>query len=159
MAQLRVEGVDLKQVLEFVDVDGLSGEGILDGELPLQVAGGRAEFVNGVLVSRGPGAIQYVGSAATQAAAEGTDARIAFDILRDLQYTSLEVKVDGPLDGRLDFRIQFDGTGVVTVNQASGRVPVKYNITLDAALLELLNQANVSRDLELQIQQAVGASQ
>lgn len=159
LASLRVEGVDLKQVLEFVDVEGLSGEGVLDGVLPLQVDGGRAEFVDGKLSSRGAGAIRYVGNTASQAAQAGSEARIAFDILRDLQYKSLEVTVNGPLDGRLDFLIQFDGTGVVTVNQASGRVPVKYNITLDAALLELLNQANVSRNLELQIQQAVDGAQ
>lgn len=154
-APLRVEGVDLKQILDYVDVEGLSGEGTLNGVLPLVVENSRASFVDGRLTAEGPGRISYVGRAGEAAAEAGGEARIAFDVLRDLQYKTLTVAVDGPLDGRLDFLIQFEGTGAVSVNNVSGRVPVKYNITLDAALLELLNQANLSRNLEMQIEQAV----
>lgn len=154
-APLRVESVDLKQILEFVDVEGLSGAGTLNGELPIIVENSRASFIGGRLTAEGPGRISYVGKAGAAAAEAGGDAQIAFDVLRDLRYEKLSVLIDGPLDGRLDFRINFEGTGEVSINRAQGRVPVKYTITLDAALLELLNQANLSRNLELQIRQAV----
>ena len=154
-APLRVEGVDLEQILEFVDVQGLSGAGTLNGELPIVVENSRASFVGGRLTAEGPGRISYVGDAGAAAAEAGGDAQIAFDILRDLRYDKLSVLIDGPLDGRLDFRINFEGTGEVSISRAQGRVPVNYTITLDAALLELLNQANLSRNLELQIKQAV----
>ena len=159
LAALRVESVDLKQVLEFVEVEGLSGAGTLNGELPLVVENSRASFVGGRLSAEGPGRISYVGKAGAAAAAAGGDAQIAFDVLRDLQYEKLSVLIDGPLDGRLAFRINFEGTGEVSVSGAQGRVPVNYNINLDAALLDLLNQANLSRDLELQIKNAVQGSQ
>lgn len=159
LAALRVETVDLKQVLEFVDVDGLSGEGALNGELPLVIENSRASFVDGRLSADGPGRISYVGKAGAAAAEAGGDAQIAFDVLRDLRYEKLSVLIDGPLDGRLAFRINFEGTGEVSLSGAQGRVPVKYNINLDAALLDLLNQANLSRNLELQIQNAVEGSQ
>ena len=158
-APLRVEDVDLKQVLDYVDVEGLTGEGTLNGLLPLIVEEGRASFVDGRLTAEGPGRISYVGQAGAAAAEAGGEADIAFDLLRDLRYERLSVSIDGPLDGRLDFQISFEGTGAVTLNRASGRVPVKYNINLDAALLELLNQANLSRNLQLQIEQAVQGSQ
>ncbi len=159
LAPLRVESVDLKQILDFVDVEGLSGAGVLNGDLPLVVENSRASFVGGRLSAEGPGRISYVGKAGAAAAAAGGDAQIAFDVLRDLRYDTLSVLIDGPLDGRLDFRINFEGTGEVSINRARGRVPVKYNITLDAALLELLNQANLSRNLELQIENAVRGSE
>ncbi len=159
LAPLRVESVDLKQILDYVDVEGLSGTGTLNGVLPLIVEEGRARIEGGQLTAEGPGRIQYVGQAASEAAASGGDAKIAFDVLRDLRYERLGVMVDGPLDGRLDFRINFEGTGEVNVNNQNVRMPVKYNVTLDAALLELLNQANLSRNLEMQIQRALDAEQ
>lgn len=155
LAPLRVESVDLKQILEFIDVEGLSGEGILNGELPLVVKDSRASFVGGRLTAEGPGRLSYVGNAGAAAAEAGGEARIAFDVLRDLRYETLSVLVDGPLDGRLDFDIRFEGTGEVSVNRASGRVPVKYNIALEAALLDFFRQANLSRNVELQIREAV----
>ncbi len=158
-APLRVESVDLKQILEFVDVEGLSGAGTLNGELPLIVENNRASFVGGRLSAEGPGRISYVGNAGAAAAQAGDNAQFAFDVLRDLEYETLSVLIDGPLDGRLDFLISFEGTGEVSLNRARGRVPVKYNITLDAALLDLFNQANLSRNLQLQIENAVRASE
>ncbi len=152
---LRAENIDLEQILAFIDVEGLSGEGILSGVLPLVVEDGKAKIVGGVLESNGPGVVSYVGQAAEQASAAGEQPRTAFDLLRDLRYTALKVTVDGPLDGRLDFRMEFSGEGTLRRNQQDVRVPVKYNITLDAALLELLNQAALSRDISLQIERAL----
>ncbi len=152
VAPLRATNIDLKKILEYIDVDGLSGEGILSGVLPLVVEDGKARIENGVLKSEGPGAIRYRGKAAEQAAGADDQAQIAFDLLRDLRYTSLGVTIDGPLDGRLNFQLKFEGDGEVALNQQNVRVPVIYRINLDAALLELLNQAVLTQDVELLIE-------
>ena len=152
VAPLRATNIDLKEILEYIDVDGLSGEGILSGVLPLVVEDGKARIENGVLKSEGAGAIRYKGKAAEQAAGDDDQAQIAFDLLRDLRYTSLGVTIDGPLDGRLNFQLKFEGDGEVALNQQNVRVPVIYRINLDAALLELLNQAVLTQDVELLIQ-------
>ncbi|MEO1137122.1 MAG: YdbH domain-containing protein, partial [Pseudomonadota bacterium] len=157
---LKATNVDLTKIFEYVDIEGLSGEGILSGELPLVFEGGKARIENGVMRSQGPGAVRYRGAASQQAAAAGDDAQIAFDILRDLRYNALEVSVNGALDGRLEFQMKFEGTGDVTVrNQNVANVPVIYRISLDAALLELLRQANLSRDIELQIQRGLSVEE
>lgn len=157
---LKATNVDLTRIFEYVDIDGLSGEGVLSGELPLVFEGGRARIENGVMRSQGPGAVRYRGAASQQAAAAGDDAQIAFDILRDLRYNALEVSVNGALDGRLEFQMRFEGAGDVTVrNQNVANVPVIYRISLDAALLELLRQANLSRDIELQIQRGLSVEE
>ena len=155
IAPLRASNIDLAQVFEYADIDGLSGDGVISGVLPLVVEGGKARIENGVMNADGPGAIRYQGQAGEKAAEAGEQAQIAFDILRDLRYNSLSVIVNGPLDGRLEFQLKFEGTGEVSVRNAQGRVPVLYNITLDAALLELLNQANLSRSIELQIERGL----
>ncbi len=149
---LRADQIDLGQLLDFADFDGLSGEGLLSGVLPLVVEDGRARIENGVLKSDSPGAIRYRGRAGAEAAAAGAQAKMAFDLLRDLQFDSLVATINGPLDGRLQFQIKMNGTGAIEYNNQDARIPVKYNINLDAALLELLNQANLIRKPELQLQ-------
>ena len=152
---LSADRVDLGQIFEFADFEGLSGEGILSGVLPLVVKDGRARIENGVLRSDGPGAIRYRGRAGDEAAAAGAQAKMAFDLLRDLQFDSLIATINGSLDGRLLFEIQMNGTGAIEFNDQDARIPVKYNINLDAAILELLNQANLIRKPELQLQLGV----
>lgn len=149
---LRANEIDVKQVLAFVDVEGLSGEGVLNGVLPVKFESGRARIEGGEFVSNGPGAVRYAGPAAESASAAGEQANVAFSILRDLRYQSLRVLVDGPLDGRLNFRMTFEGSGEVPVNDQLIRAPVIYRINLDAALLDLLNQAVLSRDIRRQIE-------
>jgi len=159
VAPLRAENVDLALMLNYVDVNGLSGEGILSGVLPLVVEDGRASIENGMLQSQGPGALRYQGEAADQASAAGQDAQVAFDILRDLRYSDLGVQINGPLDGRLQFQLKFEGTGEVALNAQKVRVPVLYRINLDAALLELFNQATLSQSIQLQIQRGLEEAQ
>ncbi len=157
---LRAANVDLEQIFDYVDVEGLSGEGVLSGELPVTFEGGKARIDNGYFQSQGAGVIRYTGKAGDAAASAGEQAKIAFDLLRDLRYRSMTVSVNGPLDGRLEFAVELEGTGEVTVRdqamvrEGTGRVPVIYRINLDAALLELLNQANLSRSIGLQIEKA-----
>ncbi len=155
IAPLRADNVDLSLILDYIDVDGLSGEGILSGVLPLVVEDGKASIESGFLQSNGSGAIRYQGQAGEQASAAGEDAQIAFDLLRDLRFEDLGIAIDGPLDGRLQFQLKFEGTGAIALNRQNIRVPVIYRINLDAALLELLNQANMSQSIELQIQEAL----
>lgn len=155
VAPMRVQNIDLGQFLAAYDVDGLSGEGLLSGSLPLVIEEGHARIDGGVLKSVGPGAVRYAGGAASEAAAQGGQAQVAFDLLRDLRYESAEVRVDGPLAGRLQFAISLEGTGVITRENQNVRVPVKYNISLDAPLLELLNQAALTTNFDLQLQRAL----
>ena len=156
---LRVDDVELQDLLDYADVDGLSGSGVMNGVMPLTVKDGRAFIEDGALSSTTGGVIRYAGNAASQAAASSQQSEIAFDILRNLEFDNLDVSVNGPLDGRLIFQMRFDGRGAVTINDRDAMVPVIYRINLDAALLELLDQANLSRRLELQIERAVSQDQ
>lgn len=154
---MRARDIDLAAVFEFVDVDGLSGQGVLNGSLPLRVEDGKARIVDGTLSAEGPGYLRYVGKAAAAGANE--NAEVAFQLLRDLQYDRLGVTVNGPLDGRLDFDVELEGDGQLTVNKQNTRVPVIYRINLDAPLLNLLQQVNVSRNIRLQLEQGLDGAE
>ncbi len=150
---LRAQNIDLKQVLDYVKVEGLSGEGVLSGSLPLVFEDGKARIVQGLLKSEGPGAVRYKGAASELAAQAGENADIAFDFLRDLRYTSLEVTVDGALDGALKFGMRFEGAGDVTIrNGVLKDVPVLYRINLAVENIDLLRKANLANAVKMQIQ-------
>ncbi|MFC2953781.1 YdbH domain-containing protein [Marinicaulis aureus] len=150
---LKARNVDLEQVFDFFDVEGLSGEGILSGDLPLIFEGGRARIENGLIQSQGPGVIRYVGQAATQASAAGENAKVAFDFLRDLRFSEMEVTINGALDGEIKFGMRFEGFGDVTVRNRNVKdVPVLYRINLSVENIDLLRQANISEVIKSRIQ-------
>ncbi len=150
---LKARDVDLEQVFEFFDVEGLSGEGILSGDLPLIFEGGRARIENGLIQSQGPGVIRYVGQAAEQASAAGENAKVAFDFLRDLRFSEMEVSINGALDGEIRFGMRFEGVGDVTVRNRNVKdVPVLYRINLSVENIDLIRQANISEVIKSRIQ-------
>ncbi len=155
---LQIDTVNLGDLLSYINVDGLSGEGVIEGVLPLTIEGGRARINKGILSSKGPGVIRYEGKA-TAAASQGNEqSALAFQILRELRFDRLAATIDGPLDGTLDFNILFEGRSDIPVRTGKKTQaidsPVKYRITINAPLLSLIEQAILSTDVKLQIERA-----
>ncbi len=157
VATLRADDVNLDALLAQAGIEGLTGEGRVRAELPLVIEDFALRIENGLFQSLEPGVIRYTGQAATAAAQSNAQARLAFDVLEDLRYDSFEGRVDGRLDGTLNFDLDFDGSSAVKFDQAPSdneiETPVKLRIKLEAPLLELVDQARVSRDFGLQLQQ------
>lgn len=151
---LRAESVDLKQMLEFLKIPGLSGEGKVEGTLPLVVEGGKSFIRDGEMIATTPGVVRYSGAVTDAAAENNKGAKLAFDLLRELRFQKLGAKIDGPLDGDLKFTIIFEGSNDVVVNNQPVRSPVIYRITLEAPLLALIEQAQVSTSPRLQLERS-----
>ncbi len=149
-APLRAASVDLSQLLEYLKIKSLSGEGVVDGVLPLIIEDGKARIENGELSAAGPGIIRYAGDAVKAAAAVNENARMAFDLLRELHFDKLTAKINGPLDGDLDIRVIFEGANDITLQDQSVVAPIIYRISIEAPLLALIDQARVSTDFHLQ---------
>ncbi|GJL91069.1 intermembrane phospholipid transport protein YdbH family protein [Hyphococcus sp.] len=150
---LRAQNIDLKQVLDYVKVEGLSGEGLLSGSLPLVFEDGRARIVNGVLKSEGPGVVRYTGAVSDQASQAGENADVAFDFLRNLRYSALEVTVEGALDGALKFGMRFEGVGDVSIRNGQLKdVPVIYRVNLAIENVDLLRKASLANAIKAQIE-------
>lgn len=152
--KLRVDAVNLGQLLAGLKIEGLSGEGVVEGVLPVAVVNGRSFIRDGSMNAVGPGVVRYVGEAASAAASSNAQARLAFDLLRNLRFSKLGAKINGPLDGDLDFDLVFEGSNDVTLNNRQVTSPVVYRIRLQAPLLALLEQARVSTDYRLQLERA-----
>jgi hypothetical protein len=153
--RLEIDAVNLSDLLAYLNVDGLSGEGAIAGVLPLVFKDGKARIEKGVLTATGPGVVRYSGKSTDAAADQNAGAGIAFEILRELRFSELTATIDGPLDGDLDFNIIFEGFSEVPVKTGgkTRRVtsPVIYRITVEAPLLGLIDQARITTDIKQQI--------
>lgn len=151
--RLEIAEVDLSALLAFLEVEGLSGEGVVEGVLPISFSGGKARIEKGVLSATGPGVVRYESKSTDAAASQSAGAELAFEILRELRFTTLTAEVDGPLDGELDFKILFEGFSDLPVNAGGARrkveSPVIYRINIEAPLLALIDQARITTDYEL----------
>ena len=155
-AVVSLDGLSLETLLASVDVAGLSGEGLIDGTLPLAFDAFSVGIDGGRIESRGPGAIRYQGAAVAGAGGAAEGARIAFSALENLRFDKLSGTVDGPLAGTLAFGLRFEGRGDIDLGaRAAERVtaPVIYRINLEAPLLGLIDQARLSTDTRRQIRE------
>jgi hypothetical protein len=156
--KLQIDNVNLSDLLAFFKVDGLSGEGTIEGVLPLTFEGGRARVDNGILSAKGAGVIRYTGQIAAAAGQANQTTELAFDALREFRYESLSTTIDGPLDGTLRFKVFFEGRSDVSMTTSRGKQTVQspfiFRVNIDAPLLSLLDQAAVSLDVRRQIENA-----
>lgn len=144
---LTVDGIDAEQFLQRFEIKNLAVTGRFDGKLPLVFADGRGRIAGGRLVARKEGGlIQYVGEIGS--AKTGAAARLAFDALRRLRYSSLTLDLDGDLDSELVTQLHFAGSNEAAATLAGGPLPVRatglpfrFGITVRAPFRALLGTA------------------
>ena len=160
---LRAANVDLGELLAFVKVDGLSGEGAVEGVLPVVVEDGLARIEGGELRAVGPGVIRYTGAVSAAASASDQNSKLAFNALRELRYETLSATIDGRLDGDLVFGVRFDGSSTVALDDPRITEPVElpfiYRINIKAPLLRLIEQANLRTNIQMKLEDLAGEAE
>jgi hypothetical protein len=133
---LVIKGVDLTQLIEIVNLEGLSGSGTLEGELPIALVGDEIEIRNAVLRSSGEaGVIRYQPDPGTSnIAAADNQFATALTVLENFHYERLEIEIDGSATEAVVIKIHFAG---VNPNYQDGH-PVEFNLSVDARLSDLL---------------------
>ncbi|NWG93125.1 MAG: YdbH domain-containing protein [Parvularculaceae bacterium] len=147
---LQIDDVDLGQLLKYPNVEGLSGEGKIEGVLPIVFEGGRAFIRSGVLSAKGGGLIRYENKNAEPAFQANEQTRLAYEVLKEVRFRNLSLVIDGPLDGELNFKIVFDGEGAIPVKTRAGSTrvlsPIIYRLTMNVPLLKLAQGAKAAVD-------------
>lgn len=105
--ELTLRDVDAADLIANLNVPDLAATGRVEGSFPLRLTRQTAFIEGGVLRSQGDGGIiSYTGSAGDNV--EGFS-RVAFDALRRFSYDSLELTLDGDLNGDVVSSIEFSG--------------------------------------------------
>lgn len=124
-----VKGVDLGTVLALIGVDGLSGTGMLDGEVPLRIDPAGVAIPGGKLSSRAPGTLKYTGGALPDVDGESGDSvRLLRQALADFRYDSLILTVDHQATGGDSLLIALRGHNPTVLDSH----PFAINVRLDA---------------------------
>jgi hypothetical protein len=138
---LRAEQLDLGQLLALTRMDGLSGDGSLDGVLPLRLSEGAAIVAGGELAATGRGVLRYAAGAAPpalQAGGEGVD--LLLQALENFHYEALRITLDGRTDAAMDIRLHLGGANP---DLYDGH-PVEFNLDLEGDLANILRQGVAS---------------
>jgi hypothetical protein len=136
---LRVDGVDLDQLLKFASLEGLEGDGSLSGRLPLMRVGDRVEIRAGELHSTRPGWIRYR-DAETLSQAGGAGSfhfGATMDALRDFPYKAMKLTLTGDTRGLVDLEIRLEGSHQDP--EVFGGHPINLNLNVQAELSDLVN--------------------
>jgi hypothetical protein len=133
---LLVKGVDLTKLIELVDLEGLSGTGTLEGELPIALVGDEIEIRNAVLRSSGEaGVIRYRPDPGTSnIAAADPQFATTLTVLENFHYERLEIEINGSATGAVVIQLHLAG---VNPDYQDGH-PVEFNLSVDARLSDLL---------------------
>jgi hypothetical protein len=147
--KLAVRGLQLSELLKQVEMEGLSGEGVIDGALPLEIVGGSEILVrDGRLEARGPGAIRYRPETTPDVIEQqGASVRLVLDALANFHFTGLTATVNGRTDGAMRVGLSLKGANP---DLHEGH-PVEFNLNLEGELALLFRRGMRSYQLPADI--------
>jgi hypothetical protein len=115
----RVEALDAARFIEQLEFSNIAATGTYDGTIPMLFDHNGGRIAGGRLVARAAGGtLSYVGELSDRDL--GAYGVLAFDALKSLRYSRMEISLDGALDGEFLTRISMDG---IARNPAGTREP------------------------------------
>jgi translocation and assembly module TamB len=158
----RVEGLDAARFIQQMEFSNIAATGTFDGVVPMQFTQSGGRIVGGRLAARPEGGtLSYVGELSDRDL--GPYGILAFDALKSLRYSRLDLTMDGALDGEFITNVNLDGiardvagtrepTGglrAMVVGRVLGqlaRVPFHFNIRIQGRFRALLATARSFED-------------
>ncbi len=145
-----LQGFDAKQFIDSLGFQGLEITGTFDGVLPMVFDQNGGRIVGGRLVSRAPGGrLHYTGTKP-----KGLVAGTAVNLLSDIRYRSMIVRLDGDLAGEFATRLTVDSVslgpshGLLAglVRSAFSKLPLKLNVNINAPFRALIQMTKAFKD-------------
>ncbi len=148
---VKVDRINITQLLRLTKVPNLEIEGIMSGILPIKIQENSIIISGGHLLSDGEGVVRYIGPELTakQEKSKGFKAlkerlfgkppppiaELAVEALRNLKYRILELNIDGRLTGEMVFKVLLEGANQSVL---SGQ-PFKFNIKASMPIGDMVN--------------------
>ncbi len=133
---LNAEGLDLAEIVDLQQLDGLDVSGRLDGHIPLTIGAEGASIVAGKVSAEVPGGyIRYQPlSSDINIGSASSESELLMRVLEDLEYNKLDIDVNYEQDGQLDMLLSIKGMSP----NVDAKRPVHFNLSLQQNLLTLL---------------------
>jgi hypothetical protein len=133
--ELRAEKVELEQIVAVLNVPDLEAKGTVSGAIPVEVTKTGAYIRKASLKAddRG-GRLAYTGKAAENAAQANQNVEMAFNALKNFQFSVLELGIDGDLADRIVVSLNILGRNP----EVLGGKAFDFKIAVGSELSELL---------------------
>jgi len=131
---LKAEQLNLASLLRLTPLDDLTGEGRIDGRLPLTI-GETASLAGGELLASAPGVLRYTPSSVPGVLqAGGESVTLMLQALENFRYDALNITLDGRTDGNTAIGLHLKGANP---DLHDGH-PVEFNLNLNGNLASLV---------------------
>ena len=146
-----VVGFDAKMFIDSFGFEGIDITGTFDGVLPMIFDENGGRIVGGRLDSRQPGGeFSYNGTKPKAGIAVG----LAFDLLSNIKYQQMTIRLDGDLAGEFATRFEINdvslgnrgGFAAGLVRNAFRKVPLKVNLSVKGPFRALIQMAKGFKD-------------
>lgn len=143
--QLDFVALNLQELIAFQKQDNISGTGLLDGTLPVEILRNELVIKDGIVRARAPGGrISYFADESLSSVASANAGfKLAIEALRNFQYQVLEGKMNFSALGNMDLALRLEGNNP---EWNKGR-PVHFNLTISENVLDLLKSMRMAEDL------------
>jgi hypothetical protein len=132
---LRAEQLDLDSLLRLTPLDDLTGEGLINGTLPLTIGEFAASIAGGELAASAPGVLRYTPSSVPGVLqAGGESVKLMLQALENFRYDALKITLDGRTDGATAIGLHLNGANPGLYDGH----PVEFNLNLDGNLASLI---------------------
>jgi hypothetical protein len=149
---VKVEQLDLQQLLHLEQQQGIEGTGVLDGVIPVTLTPTGVQVRDGILEVRAPGGVlryQPTPETAREVAPADLQLSLVLPVLSDFHYTVLTLGVQYEEDGTLKLRARLEGKNP---DWQQGR-PVHFNLTVQENIPALLKSLRVVQGIEQSFQE------
>jgi hypothetical protein len=140
---ITVFGLNINEITDLIDHEGIEFTGILDGTIPIAIINGQLEIHNAILHSRFPGGVlRYMTDSIIDQkikAAGHQSPLMVSEILKNYHYRTLSIKINYAKDSVLKTRAQFKG---YNPDFQYGR-PIHINLAIEENMLELIKTINI----------------
>ena len=141
---VRVTDLDLERFLDSLNIQGLSGEGLVSGALPISTTDGGVAIEDGNLAARGTGIIRYRSEAADAAlAGQASQVDLVLQALKDFRYELLSIGINAGSDGEAALAIRMEGRNP---DVFEGH-PLRFNINVSGNVGPLIAALKLGREL------------
>lgn len=142
---VRLEHLEVAEIMKLQRQEGLEGSGLLDGYLPVELTSAGVALRGGAIAARSPGGtIRYRPAASVaELAKSNPSVALVLGALSDFRYDSLDVGANSTPEGDLTLQLQLKGANP---DWQSGR-PVHLNLNVEENIPDLLRSLRLAGEV------------
>ena len=126
---LKIDHMELTEITKLIGLDGLSGSGQLDGQIPVSYKAGKLAIAGGRMAARAPGTLSYKpGKLPAEIAQAGESVQLALQALSDFHYDKLSLELDKAENGEGTVMLRLEGKNPAVMKGQA----FNFNIRLDS---------------------------